>query len=48
MKVGVNKNDVIIDTRRDELLSEQGAELIHSLDRDYFEILKKKLHWGHV
>ena len=28
MKVGVNKNDVIIDTRRDELLSEQGAELI--------------------
>ncbi|MFW9619561.1 NAD kinase (ATP-dependent NAD kinase) [Sulfurospirillum sp. 'SP'] len=29
-------------------IAEQGAELIHSLDRDYFEILKKKLHWGHV
>ena len=28
--------------------AKQGAELIHSLDRDYFEILKKKLHWGHV
>lgn len=29
-------------------IAEQGAELIHSLDRDYFEILKKKLHWGNV
>ena len=29
-------------------IAKQGAQLIHSLDRDYFEILKKKLHWGHV
>ena len=29
-------------------IAKQGAELIHSLDRDYFEILKKKLHWGHL
>ena len=28
--------------------AKQGAHLIHSLDRDYFEILKKKLHWGNV
>ncbi|MBP9566063.1 MAG: NAD(+) kinase [Sulfurospirillum sp.] len=28
--------------------AKQGAALIHSLDRDYFDILKKKLHWGHV
>jgi len=29
-------------------IAKRGAELIHSLDRDYFEILKKKLHWGHL
>ncbi len=28
--------------------AKQGAQLIHSLDRDYFDILKKKLHWGHL
>ena len=28
--------------------AKQGARLIHSLDRDYFDILKKKLHWGHL
>jgi len=29
-------------------IAAKGAALIHSLDRDYFEILKKKLHWGNV
>ena len=29
-------------------IAKGGAALIHSLDRDYFEILKKKLHWGHL
>lgn len=29
-------------------IAEQGACLIHSLDHDYFAVLKKKLHWGHV
>jgi NAD+ kinase len=28
--------------------AKEGARLIHSLDRDYFDVLKKKLHWGHV
>lgn len=26
----------------------RGARLIHSLDRNYFDVLKTKLHWGNV
>ncbi len=29
-------------------IAERGARLIHSLDRNYFDVLKKKLHWGNV
>ncbi len=29
-------------------IAKQGAQLIHSLDRDYFDVLKKKLRWGHM
>jgi len=29
-------------------IANNGARLIHSLDRNYFDVLKKKLHWGHV
>lgn len=29
-------------------IAQGGARLIHRLDRDYFEVLKKKLHWGNV
>lgn len=28
--------------------AKEGARLIHSLDRDYFDVLKKKLRWGHM
>ncbi len=27
-------------------IAKDGARLIHSLDRDYFDVLKTKLHWG--
>jgi NAD+ kinase len=29
-------------------IADSGAKLIHRLDRDYFEVLKDKLHWGNV
>ncbi len=29
-------------------IATRGAKLIHSVDRNYFDVLKKKLHWGHV
>jgi len=29
-------------------IAEQRARLIHRLDRNYFDVLKKKLHWGNV
>jgi NAD+ kinase len=29
-------------------IAKKSARLIHSLDRDYFDVLKKKLHWGHM
>lgn len=29
-------------------IADRGAKLIHRLDRDYFEVLKDKLHWGNV
>lgn len=29
-------------------IAQRGAKLIHSLDRNYFDVLKKKLHWGNV
>lgn len=29
-------------------IAKSGAKLIHRLDRDYFEVLKNKLHWGNV
>ena len=29
-------------------IAKRGARLIHSVDRNYFEVLKKKLHWGNV
>jgi len=29
-------------------IASKGARLIHSLDRNYFDVLKKKLHWGNV
>lgn len=28
--------------------AEVGAQLIHGLERDYFDVLKQKLHWGHA
>lgn len=29
-------------------IADKGAQLIHSLDRNYFDVLKNKLHWGNV
>ena len=29
-------------------IADKGAQLIHSLDRNYFAVLKNKLHWGNV
>lgn len=29
-------------------IADRGAKLIHRLDRNYFEVLKDKLHWGNV
>lgn len=29
-------------------IATRGARLIHSVDRNYFDVLKKKLHWGNV
>ena len=29
-------------------IAKKSAQLIHSLDRDYFDVLKKKLRWGHM
>ncbi len=29
-------------------IADNSARLIHSLDRNYFDVLKKKLHWGNV
>jgi len=29
-------------------IANQSAQLIHSLDRDYFDVLKKKLRWGNM
>lgn len=29
-------------------IATRGAKLIHSVDRNYFDVLKKKLHWGNV
>jgi NAD+ kinase len=29
-------------------IAKSGAKLIHRLDRDYFTVLKKKLHWGNL
>ena len=29
-------------------MAEKGAKLIHSLERNYFDVLKNKLHWGNV
>lgn len=29
-------------------IAERGARLIHSLDHNYFDVLKQKLHWGNV
>lgn len=29
-------------------IADKGAKLIHSLDRNYFDVLKNKLHWGNV
>ena len=29
-------------------IAKRGAKLIHSVDRNYFDVLKNKLHWGNV
>lgn len=29
-------------------IADKGAKLIHSLDRNYFDVLKNKLHWGNL
>jgi len=29
-------------------MAEKGAKLIHSLKRNYFDVLKNKLHWGNL
>lgn len=29
-------------------ISKRGAQLIHRMEHNYFDVLKKKLHWGHV
>jgi len=40
-----NMNDI---DRISVKIANQGAQLIHSLDRDYFDVLKKKLRWGNM